>query len=95
MDNEDKMLLAEEELDKVSGGVRNPTRLYTVEEVEASPVFEILKSFLRTTKKNIGPDYESRLSDVELYLNAKARENGYVVAEEARREFIAKYWPLV
>ena len=92
----DKRELNSEELYQVTGGIGN--WLYTVEDIENSPVFEGLKNMIALAKSRndlSNPEYMKEL-ELKLALFAKAARNGrYRFTIETCREFIKKYLPLV
>jgi hypothetical protein len=90
--------LHQEDIDKVAGGVhRCPTEtLETVEDIEASPVFEELKNKIAYYKKRNAQNKPEVLknceADVAFYIK---NEGGFRIRYETVKEFVQKYLPLV
>ena len=89
-------LLNSEDLNQVAGGVSN--WLYTVEDIETSPVFEGLKNMIAEAKRCNDLTRPDMMKELELRLALYARsnrKNEYRFKIEVCREFIRKYLPLV
>ena len=89
-------LLNSEDLNQVTGGVGN--WLYSVEDIENSPIFEALKNKIANAKKANDLTRPEVMRELEMRLAAyaKSTRNGrYRFDVEVCREFIRKYLPLV
>lgn len=89
-------LLNSEDLNQVTGGAGN--WLYSVEDIENSPIFEALKNKIADAKKANDLTRPEVMRELEMRLAAyaKSTRNGrYRFDVEVCREFIRKYLPLV
>ncbi|MBO7677708.1 MAG: hypothetical protein J6S49_09350 [Erysipelotrichaceae bacterium] len=91
--NEETKALNKEELENASGGVdEKATLLSSLEEVENSPIFEKLKSWLRKYKDaGHHKNAEATLVNVQRCVISL----GYFITFQAGHAFIRKYWDLV
>ena len=90
--------LHHEDMDKVAGGVhQRPTAtLETVEDIEASPVFEELKNKIAYYKKRnaMGKPEVLKQCEAEVAFYIK-NEGNFRIRYETVQEFVQKYLPLV
>ena len=89
-------ILSPEDLIQVAGGAGN--WLYSVEDIENSPIFEALKNKIAEAKKCNDLTRPEMMRELELRLAAyaKSTRNGrYRFDVEVCRAFIQKYLPLV
>ena len=89
-------LLNSEDLNQVTGGAGN--WLYSVEDIENSPIFEALKNKIAEAKRCNDLTRPDMMKELELRLALYARskrKSEYRFKIEVCREFIRKYLPLV
>ena len=94
MDNRE---LNSQDMDKVAGGRGKDIWLYTIEEIEQSPVFEGMKQVLRIGKNTRDLSIPANMEELATRILAYANGNGrnYRFSRQLGQEFIDKYLPLV
>jgi hypothetical protein len=92
----DKRELNNQEMEKVAGGRGKDVWLYTIEEIEQSPIFEGLKRLIVRIRNNRDLSIPASMRELEDHLNTYAQSNGhYRFSRQLCQEFIQKYLPLV
>ena len=91
--NEEAVLLEQEDLEEATGGIDNPKGMFlTVADVENSPIFDKLKTWLGKYKKA----GHSKTAPATVYkLRGYVGSYEYLINDHAAFGFIKKYWDLV